>query len=166
MKSDSPADLEDRIIDSLIPLVEGEFLGNTEQELPIGRRAARTAAVQALYESDLTGHPAKPAAQRLAKTAGLSCKLCLLAASLAEHAEGGRETLDQRIQMAAPLFPTSQIAIVDRNVLRVALTELEIYGETPVEVVFNEAIEIARLLGSHQSPAFVNGVLASMLESS
>ena len=68
--------------------------------------------------------------------------------------------------MAAPLFPTNQIAIVDRNVLRVALTELEIYGETPVEVVFNEAIEIARLLGSHQSPAFVNGVLASMLESS
>ena len=70
MKSYSLAGRDDRIIDSLIPLVEGEFVGNTEQELPTGRRAARTAAVQALYESDLTGHPAKPAAQRLAKTAG------------------------------------------------------------------------------------------------
>ncbi len=166
MKSDSLAGREDRIIDSLIPLVEGEFVGNTEQELPTGRRAARTAAVQALYESDLTGHPAKPAAQRLAKTAGLSCRLCLLATNLAEHAEGEREALDQRIQIAAPLFPTNQIAIVDRNVLRVALTEIQIYSKTPVEVVFNEAIEIARLLGSHESPAFVNGVLASMLESS
>ena len=47
---------------------------------------------------------------------------------------------------------------MDRNVLRLALAELE-RGETPVKVVIDEAIRLARWFGAARSPAFVNGIL-------
>ena len=55
------------------------------------------------------------------------------------------------------------MAPVDRNVLRVALAELEMSDAAPEKVVANEAVELARLFGSDSSPKFVNGVLGALL---
>ena len=68
------------------------------------------------------------------------------------------------IEKAAPDWPLEQIAIIDRNVLRIGLYEL-LYAdkqEIPPKVAINEAIEIAKAYGGVNSPKFVNGVLGTV----
>ena len=55
-----------------------------------------------------------------------------------------------------------QVAIIDRNILRVALWEIAFNHQTPVKVVINEAVELAKVFGSDSTPRFVNGVLGSL----
>ncbi len=74
------------------------------------------------------------------------------------------EKLDKIIEKAAPEWPIDQIAIVDRNVLRIGLFEL-LYGnkeEVPVKVAINEAIELAKTFGGENSGKFINGVLGTV----
>lgn len=71
---------------------------------------------------------------------------------------------DKIIERAAPEWPLDQIAVVDRNVLRVGLYEL-LYAdksEVPAKVAINEAIEIAKAYGGANSPKFINGVLGTV----
>ncbi len=70
--------------------------------------------------------------------------------------------LDQFIAEHAPEWPLDQVAIIDRNILRIALWELAVYCETPIKVAINEAIELAKTFGSDSTPRFVNGVLGSL----
>lgn len=72
--------------------------------------------------------------------------------------------LDKIIEKAAPQWPLDQIAIVDRNVLRLGLYEL-LFGnreEVPPKVAINEAIELAKSFGGDSSGKFVNGVLGTI----
>lgn len=72
--------------------------------------------------------------------------------------------IDKIIERAAPEWPLEQIAIVDRNVLRIGLYEL-LYAdknEVPPRVAINEAIEVAKNYGGINSPKFVNGVLGTV----
>ena len=55
------------------------------------------------------------------------------------------------------------MAIIDRNILRMAIFEFAIDGGTPVKVAINEAVELAKLFGSDSSRRFVNGVLGSIV---
>ena len=74
------------------------------------------------------------------------------------------EEIDDIIQKAAPEWPIAQIAPVDRNVLRLGLSEL-LYGdrkEVPPKVAINEAIELAKTFGGESSGKFVNGVLGTV----
>ena len=65
------------------------------------------------------------------------------------------------IQRYAPAWPLQQLSIIDRNILRLAIQEL--LSETaPAKVAINEAVELAKVFGSHSSPKFVNGVLGSV----
>ena len=156
-------DGRERPDDHLSGLVEGEFVEETTPAAPTGRRGARAVAVQALYEADVTGHPGVPTVRRLAREAGLAAGLAEFAENLVSRVERDRASLDVRIAAAAPAFPTGQLAAVDRNILRVALAEMEDDPDTPASVVINEAVEAAKLFGSESTPAFVNGVLGSML---
>lgn len=72
--------------------------------------------------------------------------------------------LDKIIEKSAPQWPLAQIAIVDRNVLRLGLFEL-LFGnreEVPPKVAINEAIELAKSFGGDSSGKFVNGVLGTI----
>lgn len=72
--------------------------------------------------------------------------------------------LDDIIAKAAPEWPIEQIAIIDRNVLRIGLFEL-LFGnreEAPPKVAINEAIELAKSFGGDSSGKFVNGVLGTV----
>jgi N utilization substance protein B len=73
------------------------------------------------------------------------------------------DRLDELIQLYAPAWPVAQIAVVDRNVLRIALFELSGQTETPPKVAINEAVDLAKLFGSDSSFRFVNGVLGSAM---
>jgi N utilization substance protein B len=77
-----------------------------------------------------------------------------------------RDRLDALIQQYAPAWPVSQIAIIDRNILRIALLELTTLAggansQTPPKVAINEAVDLAKAFGSDSSSRFVNGVLGT-----
>ena len=75
-----------------------------------------------------------------------------------------RVMLDEMIQRHAPEWPVDQMAVVDRNVLRMAIYEFHIAHLTPLKVAINEAIELAKTFGSDSAPRFVNGVLGALAE--
>ena len=55
-----------------------------------------------------------------------------------------------------------QIAMIDRNILRLAIYEILFDNKVPVKVAVSEAVELAKTFGSDSSPKFVNGVLGSI----
>ena len=134
------------------------------------RRQARLLALQALFEIDVSGHGAGAViAERLAdldrtEFAGFEQGeqfLRWLVSGVVKY----RSELDQLIHKYAPEWPVNQLAVVDRNVLRLALFELGCQqANTPPKVVINEAVELAKAFGSDSSPRFINGVLGSALD--
>ncbi|MCK4898166.1 MAG: transcription antitermination factor NusB, partial [Anaerolineales bacterium] len=73
-----------------------------------------------------------------------------------------RHLLDEFISEHAPEWPLDQVAIIDRNILRIALWEFAVYEKTPIKVAINEAVELSKVYGSDSTPRFVNGVLGSL----
>jgi N utilization substance protein B len=74
-----------------------------------------------------------------------------------------QEKLDGILQPLAPEWPLSQIARIDRAILRIGLFELEYENDVPPKVVINEAVELAKGFGSDNSSKFINGVLGTAL---
>ena len=72
--------------------------------------------------------------------------------------------MDNLISRHAPEWPLDQMAVIDRNILRISIYEFLIDSETPVKVAINEAVEMAKVYGSDSAPRFVNGVLGSLAE--
>jgi N utilization substance protein B len=84
--------------------------------------------------------------------------------SLIESVLKKRAVIDEIIEKAAPDWPIDKISVVDRNILRIGLTEL-LFGdrkEVPPKVAINEAIELAKTFGGENSGKFVNGVLGAV----
>lgn len=72
------------------------------------------------------------------------------------------EAIDKIIIKYAPKWPITQIALVDRNILRIGIYEMEFNDEIPAKVAINEAIEIAKTYGGPSSGKFVNGILGAI----
>ena len=72
-------------------------------------------------------------------------------------------SLDEVTQRYAPAWPVAQLALVDRNILRIALFELLHNHATPRKTAINEAVELAKVFGSESSARFINGVLGSVM---
>lgn len=126
------------------------------------RRLARQLALQVLYEVDLVAHPiGEVLTQRFADTEALP-RVESYTRRLVVGVAGCRDLLDHYIQSHAPEWPLDQVAIIDRNLLRIALYEFTL-GEVPVKVAINEAVELAKRYGSDSAPRFVNGVLGALV---
>lgn len=128
------------------------------------RRLARTLALQALFEIDSVGHqPGRVLGERMQQS-GLDQTGRNFLLWLVQGALRGQEVLDARILSYAPDWPVHQLAIIDRNILRLALFEIDNKDwDTPPKVVINEAVELAKTFGSDSSPRFVNGVLGAAM---
>lgn len=83
---------------------------------------------------------------------------------LAEGVSKQADTLDAQLQPLAEKWPISQIARMDRLVLRIGAYELLFGVNTPPKVVINEAVELAKGFGGENSSKFINGVLGSLLK--
>ena len=126
------------------------------------RRRARILALQALYEIDSTHHPVGTVLdQRLAEDP-LPEEGEAFARELLTGVSQHQVELDELIQRYAPEWPVDQMAVIDRNVLRIAIYEFFISKLTPTKVAINEAVELAKLFGSDSAPRFVNGVLGAL----
>jgi len=129
-----------------------------------GRRKARALALQVLYEVDSSNHPPGTVLEQRLEVSPLKEDLGDFAQRLIFGVLQHRVELDRMIARFAPEWPVEQMALVDRNVLRLALWEFAVGRETPVRVAINEAVEVAKVFGSESSPRFVNGVLGSLAE--
>jgi N utilization substance protein B len=141
--------------------------GNTSehQQLIQQRRLARKLAVQALFEIDSVGHlPGPVVDERLAYSVPGPVGAEYLR-WLVSGVVQNLEMLNTLITKYAPEWPVDQLAIIDRNILRLAFFEIGAHdSDTPPKVVINEAVELAKVFGSDSSPRFVNGVLGSALD--
>ena len=129
------------------------------------RHRARVAALQALFEVDCTHHPHLVVIERRLEEAALPETGASFARELVQGVSDHRDRLDALIGRYAPEWPVEQIAIIDRNVLRVAIFEILMRSDTPIKVAINEAVELAKEFGSDSSGRFVNGVLGSLVAS-
>jgi N utilization substance protein B len=77
-----------------------------------------------------------------------------------------QDETDLKIAEAAEHWRLDRMAVVDRNVLRMAVYEMLHLPDTPDAVVIDEAIEVARKFGSEDSAKFINGILDSILRRS
>lgn len=126
------------------------------------RTKARVVALQSLFELDLTDHPIGDVLEARSIDYELDESQRAFALVLIQGVHEHAETLDQLISVHAPEWPLDQIAVIDRNILRLALWEVAFYGKTPLKVGINEAVELGKLFGTDSTPRFINGVLGSL----
>ena len=126
------------------------------------RTKARGIALQVLYEIDLAGHAPGLAIEERLSDEQIEKTLEDFVRQIVSGILPLRERLDNVIAQHAPEWPMDQVAVIDRNILRIALWEFAVEECTPVKVAINEAIELAKIYGSDSTPRFVNGVLGSL----
>ena len=118
------------------------------------RRQARVQAVQHLYGREMQGTLGADE-----KALPDDAELGAFAKSLLEHSGARLEEIDKLLKGALQNWDLKRLGAVDRAVLRIAVAELLSCPDIPAAVTINEAIEIARTLGSAESARFANGVL-------
>lgn len=129
-----------------------------------GRRAARSAALQVLYEVDTTGHQPREVLDRNAGEVELAADVAEYANELVSGVLQNLAVIDGLIQRAAPAWPFEQMARIDRNIIRIALYEALYSAERlPFKIAVNEAVELAKQYGSDSSSRFVNGVVGKIV---
>jgi transcription antitermination factor NusB len=143
------------------------------------RRACREAALQVLYQCDVTGdysfeavdfcliHFCATSGQKEEKLPGEPCDDEKLAFSrgavlgVIEH----MKVIDDQIGLASTHWSIARMSRVDRNLLRLAVYELMFCSDIPPKVSINEALEIAKRFSADDAPMFLNGVLDRVLSS-
>jgi len=118
-----------------------------------GRRAARRTALVLLYQWDVTGQPLASLYEG---------DVDEYACSVAEGVVADAAKLDAQITDAAEGWTADRLGAVERNVLRIAIHELE-SGSVPPEVALDEAVELAKRYASDEAARLVNGILGRIL---
>ena len=126
------------------------------------RSTARWLALQILYEIDVTEHPRGEVITHHLSRYTLQTDTRDYTYRLVNGALDHVERLDMILQTIAQEHPLDQVAVIDRNVLRIALFEYTMIGGLPTGVVADEAVQLARQFGSDSAPRFVNGVLGAI----
>jgi N utilization substance protein B len=131
---------------------------------------ARARALQLLYAWDLSGAPTIESV--VARVAALYGRAPRgggggydRAADLAAKAVAGLPEFDRRIADAAEHWRLERVGVIERNILRLALAELD-EASTPSRVVIDEAVKLAHWFAGARAPAFINGILDAVARES
>ena len=128
------------------------------------RRRARRVTLEALYEWDIADHLAGEALQHRLDDNPMASSGVEFASCLVQGVVEHQPEMDVLISRYAPEWPLDQMAVIDRNILRIAIYEFLMSDETPIKVAINEAVELAKIYGADSSPRFINGVLGTLAE--
>ena len=130
----------------------------------MNRHYARVIALQSLFEYDFrnSGNPEDIFARHLENIHDTDEKENSdFAKDILTKTTANIADIDRQIVEVAPDWPIEQVAPIDRNILRLAVCELDNF-DTPPKVVINEAIELGKTFGSETSSKFINGVLGTI----
>jgi N utilization substance protein B len=126
----------------------------------MGRRTkARECALQMLYQKEATQDSMAAVTAAFWKVRSTTDETRAIAERLARGTEQSLAAVDEAIVTASRNWRFDRIAAVDKSILRLGAYELLQEPQTPVAVVIDEAVEMAKRFGDTDSPAFVNGVL-------
>ena len=126
------------------------------------RRKAREIALQVLYQLDVLRIEPREALELFWLHFSAAAEAREFASELVEGTWAHRDAIDQLISTCSENWTLERMAIVDRNVLRMAAYEILYRKDIPPSVTINEAIELAKKFGTDESGAFVNGILDSV----
>ncbi|MDB5084324.1 MAG: nusB [Bacilli bacterium] len=127
----------------------------------MSRRRTRGKVIQALYQFDMTVCSVSDTIETVTGEPGEVDQLFLV--TLLEGTITHRNWIDSVIAQYSQGWELSRMAAVDRNILRLALYELLYEMDTPVNVVVNEAVELAKEFSTEESGKFVNGILGKLI---
>lgn len=135
------------------------------------RHLARTIVMQSLYEWDFKETLGKrPDFDKILshniKESGIDPETDKFIFDLRHGIFKNLEGIDKLIAENAPEWPLSQIARIDRSILRLGVYELIFSDEVPPKVAIDEAVELAKAFGGENSSKFINGVLGSIYRKS
>jgi transcription antitermination factor NusB len=127
------------------------------------RTRARELALQFLYQIDLRGPDLLAEANSFVRGEERDAETARFALRLVEGTVEHRDEIDKMIQGVAQNWNISRMAVVDRNVLRLATYELVHCDDIPPKVAINEAIELGKRYSTQNSGAFINGILDKIM---
>jgi len=125
------------------------------------RRLARERAVQILYSIDRTGHDLTDALVAYLEMQDEQYRTALhhFTVELLETAMQNLDAIDERLAEVITNWQPERVAVVDRQILRLAVCELLFFPDIPIKVTLNEYIEVAKTFSGQEAAAFINGVL-------
>jgi len=124
------------------------------------RTLAREHALKILYQFDITKRPMEAVVESYWKAEETKDQEIITYANLLAQGVGGHiQNIDHKISDYATNWQIKRMAIIDRNVMRIGLYELQHAVDIPPKVAINEAVELAKKYGDLESSKFVNGIL-------
>jgi len=127
------------------------------------KRKIRELAMQILFLWDSQASADRALAEQIATDGSDDPEIRKAALDAAAGAWEQRQVIDERLERIAPQWPPRRQPGVDRSLIRLAVWEMT-STDTPVKVVIDEAIEMAKVFSTEQSAAFVNGVLDAVMK--
>jgi N utilization substance protein B len=115
-----------------------------------------------LFQIDLTGARPEAVFEEFWNNREAGEEMRAFAERLVWGVHDERREMDRLIAGSAEHWRIDRMAVVDRNVLRMAVYEMITEADTPPAVIIDEAIEVARRFGSEESGGFINGILDSV----
>jgi transcription antitermination factor NusB len=123
------------------------------------RTQSRERALQFLYQADMNREQPESIPDAFFEETQDAPEIREFARELALGCLAERDNIDALIEEAAENWTMTRMAVVDRNILRMAVYELLHGNEVPAVVAINEAIDLAKKYSTEQSGSFVNGIL-------
>jgi N utilization substance protein B len=123
------------------------------------RRQGREAALQTLYLVDVCQLDVKDIPSTVLSEEPMALKTREFAEHLANGVVTHQEKIDKLVSHYAKNWEMKRMAAIDRSILRLATCEILVDLETPINVIINEAVEIAKKYSTAESSKFVNGIL-------
>ena len=160
--------------DDLNVMVEGDFdeysviqVNEKKLQFPSSKNQInRVIILQSLFEIDLNGNDYEKVIQRVSNNHDLESKTLANILNYLKKITENLKTLDMKIQTLATEFPTFQIAVIDRNILRLGLVEIvEIFNDSKkINSIIEEFSKLAFIFGGENSDRFIKGVLKSFIQ--
>ena len=128
---------------------------------PLRLRKDRELIIKILYEVDSTSHELETIINYTFKRIKINASRRDYISSTSEGILENLSSLDETLSEYAISWPIEQISLIDRNILRLSIYELQHSDTNTTSIVINDAVELAKNYGSDHSGKFINGVLGS-----
>lgn len=126
------------------------------------RTLAREVALQIFYQIDVRGDEVFDELDELLKDASEDAEIRAFAKEIVQGCRERRALIDEKIESVARNWELRRMAVIDRNILRLATYEILFRDDIPPLVSINEAIEMAKKFSTKRSGQFVNGILDNL----
>lgn len=132
--------------------------------VPVSRRQAREIALRVLYALEISGNSLLITLNELRENKQPNEELAQFIERLVQKSYEMREETDELIKTRSANWKFERIAVIDKIIMRIAISEFLHFFDIPPKVSIDEAIELAKLYSTEKSSGYINGVLDGVYE--